>query len=1029
MLINRVGIYLRWGRRLTLSLLSIVLTLAVIIGGLVVVLDEADYRDALVWAADRYLDVRLEISGPLSFRLARETTLGADNIRLQANDGSYTLTVDQLLIRQRLGSYLRTGTFWINKLILSGVQLNVQAGEADTREFHLEELPPVIIEEARLAKVVVVYQGRDPGMTHTISLQQLVIDDVNNSGPISITGAGLVDGKSLAIEGSLGPLADLLDSGQPYTLELGVTARLIESRLSGTIADPLKGTGLDLQFTVKDSAPAETLKLFNENAPVLGVLTAAMRIRGDYTAPHLEEIAIRLQREDKLELTLAGEIRNILTLAGLDLKVAGHSSDPAVLSWWLFDKTDRMKRLKFAARVREQHGDYLIDGLDAEARSSTGLDIRVSGSTAIPREKYAAGGRAAGKLDVVVSSPSIAALNLPGIRAIPELGPVTGTAKYTPYLDGSSLSGIHANIGSRKEVQTKLRGSINFIPYSLDKNLAGLDLDIDLNAVDSATLGRMIGYPLPELGAVRAEMHLSGDLHELLIDRIRLNTGNPEQPTIRAKGTARTRLKQHTSTMEISFDVAVADLVAAYGKLPPGYLGRLEGSAQVSDLDGTLGLDNFTITSTQTKLYQVKFAGALDDIVKRDKAEIQAMISIPDPPALGAAAGINLAGVAAYRTEGVLSFIDKQLHYQGSGSVGRTTSTTQLDGSLVKGRPRLKGKFEIPALYLADFGIHPAVDDTAGNTDLAATGAGEKPARQYLFSRKPLDLEYLKKLDLDLDISVESIDAPGLSAQKLTGHVSLEGGQLHIAPMRLVAEGGPTDLDLEIDARNKPRFTLKLSADDQVLGPWLSQVQKEVPVDGYANYQFFLQGLGESPHELASSLNGLVYLALENARIPQRYVNYLSADVFGWVMDSTLKQDAYADLDCVLARFDVQNGTVTSKVLIADGPRLAVEGSLTLNLGAGTIDMVILPKQKRRLFSDIAPVHITGDVLDPKVHAIPAKAAITSIGPLFLLPTVAIPVMLFDKLWGTVDDHDAHGGGCARIAAAKEAASKAAREK
>jgi uncharacterized protein involved in outer membrane biogenesis len=318
---------------------------------------------------------------------------------------------------------------------------------------------------------------------------------------------------------------------------------------------------------------------------------------------------------------------------------------------------------------------------------------------------------------------------------------------------------------------------------------------------------------------------------------------------------------------------------------------------------------------------------------------------------------------------------------------------------------------------------------TSGKAGHTATGAEEQPARQYLFSRKSLDLEYLNKIDLDLDVSVDSIDAPGLSAQQLTGHVSLEGGQLHIAPMRLVAEGGPTDLDLEIDARGKPRFTLKLSADDQVLGPWLSQVQNDVPVDGYANYQIFLQGIGASPHELVSSLNGLVYLAFENARIPRRYVNYLSADVFGWVMDSTMKQEAYADLDCVLARLDVSNGTVTSKVLIADGPRLALEGSLTLNLEAETINMVVLPKQKHRLFSDIAPVRVTGDIRDPEVHAIPVKAAAATIGPLFLIPTVAIPVMLFDKLWSTVDDHDSHGGGCASIAAAKEAASKAVKEK
>jgi hypothetical protein len=1027
MKMDKNSTFLRWSRRLALSLLSIILTLVMITGGIVVVLEESDYRDALVWAADRFLDARLEINGPLSFRLARETALDAEDIRLQANDESYTLVVGQLHIRQRLGSYLRTGTLWISKLVLSGVKLNVQAGKGDTGDFHLEELPPVIIEEARLAELKVVYQGMDPGLTHQISLQQLVIDDVNNSGPIGIRGKGQVDGETLTVSGSLGPLADLLVREQPYALELALKSKRIESRLSGTIADPLRGTGMDLEFTGKDTRPSQTLKLFNENAPELGVLSVATRIRGDYTAPRFEKIAIRLQREETVDLSVKGEIGNILTLAGLDLSVTGHSSDPAVLSWLLFEDTSRLDWLKIAAHVRGQHGEYRIEDLDAAARSMSGLELRLTGNSAIPRENHAGGGHAVASLDAVVSAPSLAALDLRGGGDVPEAGPVRGKAKLTPYRDGFSLSGIHASIGGEEKVLVRLQGTIDFIPYSSGENIKGLDLQADLKAADSTSIGRLMDYPLPELGAVRAEMHLSGNLPELLIDKVRLSTGNPEQPTVRATGTVRTKLRQHTTTLEINFDVAVADLLAAYGKLPPGYLGRLGGSVQLSDLDGTWGLDQFTVASTQTKLYQLDFSGALDDIVKRDQAEVRIRISIPDPPALGAAAGVDLAGIAAYRAEGVLSLEGKRLHYQGSGSLGRTTSKTQLHGSLVKGHPRLQGKFEIPVLYLTDFGIHPALGGTTGKTDLAGSGSEEKPARQYLFSRKPLDLEYLKKIDLDLDISVDSIDAPGLSAQQLTGHVSLEGGQLHIAPMRLVAEGGPTDLDLEIDARGKPRFTLKLSADDQLLGPWLSQVQKDVPVDGYANYQIFLQGIGASPHELASSLNGLVYLAFENVRIPQRYVNYLSADVFGWVMDSTIKQEAYADLDCVLARFDVTNGTVTSKVLIADGPRLAVEGSLTLNLEAETINLVVLPKQKHRLFSDIAPVRVTGDIRDPEVHAIPAKAAITSIGPLFLLPTVAIPVMLFDKLWSTVDDHDAQGGGCARIAAAKEAASKTAK--
>ena len=94
---------------------------------------------------------------------------------------------------------------------------------------------------------------------------------------------------------------------------------------------------------------------------------------------------------------------------------------------------------------------------------------------------------------------------------------------------------------------------------------------------------------------------------------------------------------------------------------------------------------------------------------------------------------------------------------------------------------------------------------------------------------------------------------------------------------------------------------------------------------------------------------------------------------------------------------------------------------MTLDLGEETIDAVFLPKQKQKVFSRIAPVKLSGDVRNPVVNVIPAGEAITSIGTLVLVPYVAIPVKLFEKLWGNVNDRDAYGGGCTSLRQAKEA--------
>jgi len=83
------------------------------------------------------------------------------------------------------------------------------------------------------------------------------------------------------------------------------------------------------------------------------------------------------------------------------------------------------------------------------------------------------------------------------------------------------------------------------------------------------------------------------------------------------------------------------------------------------------------------------------------------------------------------------------------------------------------------------------------------------------------------------------------------------------------------------------------------------------------------------------------------------------------------------------------------------------------------MDMTLLPKQRKSLFSELAPVHIKGSLRDPEVTALPVKSAVTSLGTLALvpaLPMVAIPAILGEKLWSSLNDHDQSEGGCVKLA-------------
>jgi hypothetical protein len=148
----------------------------------------------------------------------------------------------------------------------------------------------------------------------------------------------------------------------------------------------------------------------------------------------------------------------------------------------------------------------------------------------------------------------------------------------------------------------------------------------------------------------------------------------------------------------------------------------------------------------------------------------------------------------------------------------------------------------------------------------------------------------------------------------------------------------------------------------------------------------------------------------------------LSVDVFGWALSKSVAGDRYTNLNCVVTSFNVAAGQLRSETIIADGPSLSLGGKINLDLAEETLDIVLIPKQKKRLFSSIAPVKVHGPMKDPKVEAIPARAALQEIGSMALLPAVFIPVRALQKLWSLLDDGDTVGGGCANIDELIEAA-------
>lgn len=640
-------------------------------------------------------------------------------------------------------------------------------------------------------------------------------------------------------------------------------------------------------------------------------------------------------------------------------------------------------------------------------------------------------------------------------KTLPDLGSLELSANLLGDYDSPRFEKIDLQLQRENGIGLTLNGELDGIADVPRARFAAT-----LKAAELAQLAALFDTSLPELGAVNASGTLNADGGKLSLDDIKLALGPADKPVIMADGAAQ-RDQSGKSRLQFNFDARIDEFVQAIEKtLTPQGLGRLQGKFAVTELDGSWKVESIAADSSESDLYQLRIDAAAEGGAAIDQLGLHADLQIPDPAKFGAQLGVDLAGYAAFQGEGVLKGSDKKLSYLGKTQLGQTLGKLELMATLTGDKPQIKGKFEVPELYLPDIGIDqklltatavpiqpdsdtPAQQPTADAasdedaaqpaTDAAPTTNAEQPttgsvanaaadatttaptvAGQYIFEREKLNFELFQDVDLDFAIEIKKVVGVDYSIEGLAGNIKLVDGNLKIKPLRLSFEGGEMNLELELNTADTPQFSFSVAADKVKLKHLFAQMQKEVPVEGHGSLHVDIKSKGHSAHEMASALSGSTKLTLETALIPRIYVTLLSVDVLGWVMSPTAS--SYVRLDCAMANFDIDRGVAKSSLLISDGPHLSIEGSSSVDLGRETIDMVLLPEQKKTMFSKMSAVNIKGPLADPEVHSIPAEAAATKIGAVLLVPVVALPVMLFEKLFGGFSSDDADVG-CSKLIA------------
>ena len=280
-----------------------------------------------------------------------------------------------------------------------------------------------------------------------------------------------------------------------------------------------------------------------------------------------------------------------------------------------------------------------------------------------------------------------------------------------------------------------------------------------------------------------------------------------------------------------------------------------------------------------------------------------------------------------------------------------------------------------PLLKVGDLGLLRKSEQSKGDL-IVPEDQDHISAPGKLFDDQAIGFDYLRGFELDLDIMFDEIEGVHFKIDSVEGKIRLIGGVMRIDPFRLNFVSGRTDIRTTIDVRKEiPVVQVWLESDDVDLGAIFGQLDRDPPLEGELDLLIELATRGETPHEMAKSLNGEIGIAIERGRINTSYVGLAALGLVDWLFAESTRQ-GYSKIDCFLASFAVAEGIADVQALLLDTPEILAHGKGKVDLGEETIRLDFETRSRRGRAVDLgSSVSVTGSLKNPLLEVDSGGAA------------------------------------------------------
>lgn len=328
-----------------------------------------------------------------------------------------------------------------------------------------------------------------------------------------------------------------------------------------------------------------------------------------------------------------------------------------------------------------------------------------------------------------------------------------------------------------------------------------------------------------------------------------------------------------------------------------------------------------------------------------------------------------------------------------AAKVGGSDLAGQATLSLGGARPAVSGALSSQLLDLADFA--PPGGAAAEPTSAAAT------AGPYVIPEDPLPTDGLKAVDADLKLNVATLRLQDkLALQDLDLTLKLAGGRLQMAPLTTRLAGGSLQANVDLDgAKKTPSLAATVKGSGIDYGQLLKDMKIEDGVQGTLDLNVDLRGAGASPRAIAAGLNGKTEIVSGEGVISNKLLKVVGVGLSN-ILGPLMGGDENAKLNCIVNRFNIENGLATSVAMIFDSEAFTVTGGGTIDLKTEKLKLQMDTATREPSIASLAvPFNIGGTLKSPTFTPDPVGTALgaAKVVGMFVAPPLAIGSLIAEK--------------------------------